>query len=101
MSRQEAVKPILIPVEYGPGANLDPISTSLMPDIHKTLGMHLKDWQAHAFETLRKGEDLIIKAPTGSGKTAAILSMLVAKPGAIILVIVPLTAIEMEVVMLS
>ena len=101
MSRKGTDKRTLVPVEYGPGANLDPISTSLMPDIHKTLGMHLKDWQAHAFETLRKGEDLIIKAPTGSGKTAAILSMLVAKPGAIILVIVPLTAIEMEVVMLS
>src|SRR5271170_5422331 len=98
MPRQQTVKPILIPVEYGPQAVLDAISSSLMPDIHKKLGVHLRDWQVHAFETLRKGEDLIIKAGTGAGKTAAILSMLVTKTGATILVIVPLTSIEMEVV---
>jgi len=64
-----------------------------MPKIYDIIGYHLKDWQAMAFETVRKGNDLFVKAGTGVGKTAAILSMLALKPEAIILLIVPLKAI--------
>jgi len=69
-----------------------------MPKIYDTIGYHLKDWQAMAFETLRKGNDLFIKAPTGAGKTAAMLSMLALHSDAIVLVIVPLKAIMQEAV---
>jgi replicative superfamily II helicase len=80
-------------VEYGPQHPLDAISESFMPKIYDRIGYHLKDWQAKAFDTMRKGNDLFIKARTGAGKTAAVLSMLALKPEAIILFIVPLKAI--------
>jgi replicative superfamily II helicase len=67
-----------------------------MSKIYDTIGYHLKDWQAMAFETLRKRNDLFIKAGTGAGKTAAILSMLALKPEAIVLLIVPLKSIMVE-----
>jgi ATP-dependent helicase YprA (DUF1998 family) len=88
----------LIPVNYGPRNDIDAISERYMTQITKMLGFRLKDWQAHAFETLRKGRDLLIKAGTGAGKTAAILSMLALKPEGTILVIVPTKSIMSDAV---
>jgi hypothetical protein len=42
-------------VEYGPQHPLDAISASFMPKIYDRIGYHLKDWEAKAFDTMRKG----------------------------------------------
>jgi len=85
-------------VDWGHRDNIDEESERYMAKITEMLGFRLKDWQAHAFETIRKGRDLIIKAPTGAGKTAVILSMLAVKPDGIILVVVPIKAIMSDAV---
>lgn len=94
MGRQRRLRNI----DWGHRRKLDAESEQYMTKITEILGFRLTDWQAHAFETIQKGHDLIIKAPTGAGKTAAILSMLAVKPDGIILVVVPIKAIMSDAV---
>jgi hypothetical protein len=44
-------------VEYGPQHPLDAISAGFMPKIYDRIGYHFKDWQAKAFDNMRKGDE--------------------------------------------
>jgi superfamily II DNA helicase RecQ len=55
-------------------------------------GLH--PWQAHAIDKLLGGDDILISAGTGSGKSLVFQSLALAKPDAVlVLVIAPLNAL--------
>jgi superfamily II DNA helicase RecQ len=53
----------------------------------------LYPWQSHAIDKILGGDDILISAGTGWGKSLVFQSLALAKPDAVVLVIAPLNAL--------
>jgi superfamily II DNA or RNA helicase len=54
---------------------------------------NLQMWQTHAVEALLKGNDVVVKAGTGMGKSVVFQAMALSRPEAIVLVVCPLISL--------
>ena len=72
-----------------PSARMD----ALGPKISDRFGVQLRPWQAHAIDSLLSGNDVVVTAGTGSGKSLVFQSLALAQPDAVVLVVAPLNAL--------
>jgi len=61
----------------------------------------IRDWQSQAFDRLVHGDDIMVRAGTGSGKSLVFQGMALSKPKAIVLVISPLISLMQDQVIIS
>src|SRR5271169_2083974 len=80
-------------VEFGPSRIFDSLTNRYVKQIHEEYKVLLRDFQVAGFDSLRRGRDVILRAGCGAGKSWVFLAMTIVKPGAIVLVLVPLLAI--------
>lgn len=59
-------------------------------------GVVPREFQLQAAEAMLKGDDLVMNIPTGGGKTLAFSLAAMYKPGCVILVVSPLTALTRD-----
>jgi superfamily II DNA helicase RecQ len=61
----------------------------------------IRDWQSRAFDRLVHGDDIMVHAGTGSGKSLVFQGMALLKPKVIVLVISPLISLMQDQVIIS
>jgi superfamily II DNA helicase RecQ len=66
---------------------------ALEHEISERFHLKLHHWQAHAIDTLIGGNDVVITAGTGSGKSLVFQALALARPGAIVLVLAPINGL--------
>jgi superfamily II DNA helicase RecQ len=74
-------------------ARLDESTVSLCINVEQMFGFPVRPWQALAIQALLHGNDVVISASTGSGKSLVFQALALAKPGAIVLVVSPLLSL--------
>ena len=52
-----------------------------------------RKWQAHAMQALLEGNNVLVRAGTGSGKSLIFEAMTLSKPDAVVLVVSPIIAL--------
>ena len=66
---------------------------SLGPIISERFNIELRDWQAHAIDSLLSGNDIVLTAGTGSGKSLVFQALALAHPETVVLILAPLNAL--------
>ena len=66
---------------------------ALGPQISERFGVQLRPWQAYAIDSLLSGNDIVITAGTGSGKSLVFQSIALGRPDAVVLIVAPLNGI--------
>jgi ATP-dependent helicase YprA (DUF1998 family) len=75
---------------------MTPITYSLaefVAQVDERFKVQTRKWQAHAMQALLEGRDVLVRAGTGSGKSLIFESIVLAKKGAVVLVISPTLAL--------
>jgi ATP-dependent helicase YprA (DUF1998 family) len=72
---------------------LSPKQEAFSFELEKTFRVFPHNWQTRAILCLREGRDVMVRAGTGSGKSLIYHAMAVTHPGAIVLVIAPITVL--------
>jgi superfamily II DNA helicase RecQ len=73
--------------------SLDPSTSQFIDQVNQTFSIVPRKWQSQAMQALLGGNNVLVRAGTGSGKSLIFEAMTMAKPGAVVLVISPLIAL--------
>jgi ATP-dependent helicase YprA (DUF1998 family) len=66
---------------------------SFLIKVQTQTGIYARQWQAHAIDSLRAGDNVLVKAGTGSGKSFIFEAMAMAKDNGVVLIVSPLKAL--------
>jgi superfamily II DNA helicase RecQ len=66
---------------------------TLCDEVKVLWGFEVRPWQAQAIQCLLNGNDVLISASTGSGKSLVFQALALSKPNAIVLVVSPLLSL--------
>jgi superfamily II DNA helicase RecQ len=68
-------------------------TVNLCDEVHALWGYQVRPWQAHAIQYLLNGNDVVVSASTGSGKSLVFQALALSKPNTTVLVVSPLLSL--------